>query len=234
MAILVNLSNRMIIEDSLCCDCSDVQVSNCDLSRVSVENSKWMSNSINNSNAPNVEFISSRLEDVTLYRSNFEKSKYIDSVFYQVTFSGLTLIKSEWNSVKMRNFTLKHCTMQRASIEKCIVEDSIFSDFEALDADVCDCFFKNCKFELTDDAGMNGFSSANIRSSIFYNCSFSGYPLRGSNVLSCVFINPTGFIADDIEINNTVGLESVMRSNVKEKTLSNIDSAKKFIQEWNK
>lgn len=232
MGILANLSNRMIIEDTLCCDCSDVQVSNCDLSRMSVESARWMSNTINNSNAPNIEFLNSALEDITFYRSNFEKSSYNKTSFVQSNFSGVTLIKSEWSSCKLQGLTIKHCTLQRAMLDKCIFSSSALIDFEGLDMEMSNCFFKDCKFELSSEGGMNGFSSANINSCIFLNCDFSGFPLRGANVNSCIFNNCTGYISDDISMQNTLGLESLGKCSVKEKTLSNIDAANEFLKKW--
>lgn len=231
-SLLSNLTNRMIIEDTLCCDCSEVQVSNCDLSRISLDGVRWMSNSINNSNAPSIEFDNCVLDDVTFYRSNLERCSFVNSSAIGTNFSGITLIRSNFESSRIHSTNFKYCTMQRGILWKNMFTSSMFVDFEGLNMEVSDCLFKSCKFEITSDAGMNGFSTANIRSCIFMNCDFVGYPFRGANVISCIFINCTGSIADDFNLQNSVGLENIFKCSNKEIKIADKDSALEFIRKW--
>ena len=68
---------------------------------------------------------------------------------------------------------------------------------------------------------MNGYSSAEFENCIFINCSFFGYPLRGSETNNCTFINCNGEISDSITANTTYGLygtECTSRMNINNRT----------------
>ena len=53
---------------------------------------------------------------------------------------------------------------------------------ESVYADIKDTVFIHCLFELNYGSGSNGFSGAALQNCIFINCSFSGYPMRGSKL----------------------------------------------------
>ena len=93
--------------------------------------------------------------------------------------------------------------MQRAKIEKTIFNSSSFIDFEGIYAEISNTVFYNCHFEINYGNGMNGFSGASFENCIFINCTFSGFPLRGSKVNNCTLVRCSGEISDDIDCNDT-------------------------------
>jgi uncharacterized protein YjbI with pentapeptide repeats len=93
--------------------------------------------------------------------------------------------------------------MQRARIEKTIFNESFFIDFEGIYANISNTVFYNCHFEINYGNGMNGFSGALFENCLFINCTFSGFPLRGSKTIYCSFVGCTGEITDDMECNST-------------------------------
>ena len=76
---------------------------------------------------------------------------------------------------------------------------------------------------------MNGFSSAMFENCLFYNCSFTGYPLRGAKTKDCAFIACNGEITDDIEADCCYGLPHTQQFFSLE--LKNYDNALNFINE---
>jgi uncharacterized protein YjbI with pentapeptide repeats len=130
--------------------------------------------------------------------------------------------------------TIKQSTMQRASINNSIIQNSVFSDFEGIYANLKNSFFSNCRFDNTYEAGMNAFSGAKFENCIFVNCNFSGFPLRGINTSSCVFINCVGEIPDDANCINTYTNSSFLNKfcmPAANKVLTNMTEAQKIIKE---
>ena len=134
----------------------------------------------------------------TFFRSSLMNTKFDSCSINFFTYSGDTLIKANWNNCKISQMTINQSTMQRAVIKNGLVQNSCFSDFEGIYSTLNDSCFRNCRFENTFEAGMNGFSGAK-----FENCIFEGYPLRGVHTSSCVFINCMGEITDDAECIDT-------------------------------
>ena len=119
--------------------------------------------------------------------------------------------------------------MQRASFNKVIIQNSKIKDFEAVYADFSNTVFINCLLEINYGSGANGLSSAKLENCIFVNCTFTGYPLRGSNLINCTFANCNGEITDDADVENIYGLPHFHSSN--QKVLQNKEQAMRLITE---
>lgn len=201
---LNNLTDKHILQDSLCSEkVSDSQIVNCVLDEIGIFNNSWEQVTVNNSNLNATSFHNASLYDCVFFRSSLMNSRFDTCSINSITYSGDTLIKANWNSCKINQMTIKQSIMQRAVIKNSIVQNSLFSDFEGIYALLKDSFFNNCRFENTYEIGMNGFSGAKFENCIFTGCIFEGYPLRGVNTSSCVFINCSGEITDDAACTNT-------------------------------
>lgn len=146
-----------------------------------------------------------------------------------ISFSGISLIKLKLLNSRIAKQSIDSCTLQRAEFNCSIFENSSFKNFEGVFAKACNTIFINCYFEISYDSGMNGFSSGIFEDCIFYNCNFSGYPLRGATTKNCTFINCSGEITDDAICSTTYGLPHYPSTEKKE--ISNIDIANKIINE---
>ena len=71
------------------------------------------------------------------------------------------------------------------------------------------------------------YGSENVK---LINCSFKGFPFRGVETSSCIFIKCNGEITDDIECSNTLGLSKYNEIILKTK-LNNREQAAKLIEE---
>lgn len=201
---LSNLTDKHILQDRIGSKkISESQIVNCVLDEMGIFDNSWEQVTVNNSNINEAAFHNISFSDCIFFRSSLMNTKFDSCSISSTSYSGDTLIKASWNKCSINHMTIKQSTMQRAVFATCIVQNSYFSDFEGIYATLKNSCFKNCRFENTYEAGMNGFSGAKFENCIFINCVFEGYPLRGVCTESCVFINCTGEITDDAECINT-------------------------------
>lgn len=201
---LSNLTDKHILQECICSKkIPESQIVNCVLDEMGIFDNSWEQVTVNNSNINATTFHNISFSDCMFFRSSLMNSKFDSCSVNSTIYSGDTLIKASWNKCNINRMTIKQSTMQRAVIKNSLVQNSCFSDFEGIYATLKDSCFKNCRFENTYEAGMNGFSGAKFENCIFINCIFEGYPLRGVYTTSCVFINCTGEITDDAECINT-------------------------------
>jgi uncharacterized protein YjbI with pentapeptide repeats len=123
-----------------------------------------------------------------------------------MTLDGLTLIKSYWQKCALTGSILRNNCLQRARFIESQIISSALLDFEALNAQIDNCVFAHSIFSISYGSGMNGFSSAEIKNCIFYNCRFEGFPLRGALVQSTAFVHCGGEIGDEMTCVNVAGL----------------------------
>jgi uncharacterized protein YjbI with pentapeptide repeats len=199
--------NRMLVEQVLEKGAiKDSQISECDLSNLSVKNVQWDHTDMRDLHANDIVFQNAKLEGSSFFRSSFMRASFDRSALSAMTLDGLTLIKSRWNNTWLADSTMKNLCMQRAVFSGGRFISSSLSDFEALDMRVENCVFAHSMFNISYGSGMNGFSNAVISNSIFYHCRFGGYPLRGANLSSCVFAYCSGEIGDEMECANVAGI----------------------------
>ena len=227
-----NLSNLEILQDRICCDFREAQISSCTLDTMEINGFNWIESTINNSNLNEVKFKKCVLNKMVFFRDNLERASFEDcDLVNETQLSGITLIKSEWNRTKMRDSIIENSTMMRVRIDNCLFENTNFVDYEAVYSTVRNSIFKNCNFRVTGDNGMNGFYQSKIDGCFFINCDFTGYPLREANVRNCVFIDNTGHITDGMESYSSIGLGQFTQDDFQgERRLSDTASAQELIQ----
>ena len=199
-----NLSDKQLIIDSLCSTpLMEFQVVNSQLNSMLLSDNSWTQGNINNCNINEAVFHNLSLNEVQFLHSSLMSSRFSNSRWTNSSFSGNTLIKTVWSNCRLLNLRIAQCSMQRVKIEKIIFNNSSFIDFEGIYAEISNTVFNNCHFEINYGNGMNGFSGASFENCIFINCTFSGFPLRGSKVNNCTLVRCSGEISDDIDCNNT-------------------------------
>ncbi len=199
-----NLSDKQLIIDSLCkTPLIEFQVVNSQLNGMILSDNSWTQGNINNCNINEAVFHNFSLNDVQFIHSSLMYSEFSNSRGNNSTYSGNTLIKTAWTSCRFLNLKFAQSSMQRIKIVKTIFNNSSFVDFEGIYAEISNTVFNNCHFEINYGNGMNGFSGASFDNCLFINCTFSGFPLRGSKTNYCTFIGCSGEISDDIDCNNT-------------------------------
>lgn len=203
-----NLSDTRILTDALGGSLeANSEFVSCDMDGIQqIERPAWNGIEFSDCNANGISFRDFHMAHTSFVHSSLMRSLFDGGTFDGCTFSGTTLIRTQWNAARFDDATFFQCTMQRTGMRRCTVTNSRFSDFEGIDADISDCLFLNCHFEVTYGGGMNGFSGAKFTNCIFWGCSFSGYPLRGIRAQSCVFSGCRGEMTDDAECHDSVGL----------------------------
>ncbi|HAL19075.1 MAG TPA: hypothetical protein DCO86_05605 [Spirochaetaceae bacterium] len=227
-----NLSNLEILQDRICCDLREAQISSCSLDTMEINGFNWIESTVNNSNLNEVKFRKCVFDKMMFFRSNMERAVLeCCNVIKGTQFSGITLIKSKWLRTRMHDSIVENSTMMRAEIDGCFFENDNFVDYEAVYSTVRNTIFKNCNFRVTGDNGMNGFYQAKIDGCFFINCDFSGYPFREANVRNCVFIDNTGHITDSMESYASIGLGQFTQDDFQgERKLSDIGAAQELIR----
>ena len=224
-----NLSDTRILADSLGGNPeADSEFVSCDMDGISLCGLSWNGIEFSSCNANSVSLSGFRMSRSSFVRSSLMRSLFDGGILDGCAFSGTTLIRTQWNAVRIERSDFFQCAMQRASMSWCAVRDSRFSDFEGIDASISGCLFLNCRFEVTYGGGMNGFSGAKFTNCIFYGCSFSGYPLRGAYAQSCVFSDCHGEITDDAECHDSAGFGGFC-GEARGMPLSNREAALQFI-----
>jgi uncharacterized protein YjbI with pentapeptide repeats len=200
-------SNRLLIEQELSKgELRESEIVECDLSGLRVEKAVWDHADMRDLHANDIEFKETQLKNSSFFRSNFMHSRFLFSSFTNMTLDGLTLIKSHWQNCVLTGTTLRNNCLQRARFQESRIISSAFLDFEALNVQIDNCVFAHSMFSISYGGGMNGFSSAEIKNCIFYNCRFEGFPLRGALVRSTAFVHCGGEIGDGMECDNVAGL----------------------------
>lgn len=200
-------SNRFLIEQELSKgELRESEIVGCDLSGLRIEKAIWNHADMRDLHADEIEFKETQLEKSSFFRSNLMHGRFLFSSFDNMILDGLTLIKSRWQNCILTGTTFKNNSLQRAQFFGSQFVSSAFIDFEALNVQIDNCVFAHSMFSINYGSGMNGFSSAEIKNCIFYNCRFEGFPLRGALVRSTAFIHCGGEIGDEMECANVAGL----------------------------
>lgn len=190
-------ANRIFIENALRSGkITESRISGCNLEGFSAFNALWHKTDIEELHAEHSSFTQIQFDESIFNRAGFKDACFTDCTFDTVQLNGLTLIKSIWKNIFFYAGNIRFCTLVRAGFNRVQMVNSILSDFEAAYADISNCFFLNSTVELTYGKGMNGFSGAKLQHCIFYNCHFSGFPLRGVQLKNCLFFNCYGEIGE--------------------------------------
>ena len=204
---IYNYSNKDIIEiDFKSGSLNDASITNSDLDNLCSNNISWVKSEIRDSNCNDATFSASKLSECSIIRSSLINSVFSNCSLSNNQLQGLSLIKVKFRNSKLKNIVFDSCTMQRAEFTKSIIEGSTIKDIEGIYAHFSNTVFIGCYIELTYGNGMNGFCSADFENCLFYNCSFTGYPLRGAKTKGCTFIACSGEITDDIEVECSYGI----------------------------
>ena len=207
---IYNYSNKDIIQiDFQTGSFTDASITNSDLDGLLSSSINWNKTEIRDSNCNDAQFIDTKLSDCTFSRSSLINSQFTKCNLLNNNLSGLSLIKVKILNSKLKKTVFEACTMQRAQFKNTIIDSSTIKDIEGIYASFSNTVFINCFIELTYGNGMNGFSSALFENCLFYNCSFSGYPLRGAKIDHCTFIACSGEITDEIEAECSYGLPRI-------------------------
>lgn len=200
-------SNRFLIEQELSKgELKDSEIVGCDLSGLRIEKAIWNHADMRDLHADEIEFKETNLGKSSFFRSNLMHGRFLSSSFDNMTLDGLTLIKSHWKNCVLTGTTFRNNSLQRAEFFENQFISSAFIDFEALNVQIENCVFAHSMFSISYGSGMNGFSSAEIKNCIFYNCRFEGFPLRGALVRSTAFVHCGGEIGDEMDCANVAGL----------------------------
>lgn len=227
---IYNYSNKDILENDFRSGLlEEASITNSDLDNLCSNSIIWKKTEIRDSNCNDAVFSDSKLTGCELSRSSLINTLFSDCTLLEDKMQGLSLIKVKFRNSRLQKTVFDSCTMQRAEFTKSIIQDSTIKDIEGIYAAFSNAVFINCFFELTYGNGMNGFCSAKFENCLFYNCSFSGYPLRGAKTEGCTFICCSGEITDDIEADNCFGLPRQIQASSME--LLNYDSAMNLINE---
>lgn len=230
-----NLSDKQLIIDSLCSSpLMEFQVVNSQLNGMILSDNSWAQGNINNCNINEAVFHNLSLNEVQFLHSSLMSSRFSNSRWTNSSFSGNTLIKTVWSNCRLLNLRIAQCSMQRVKIEKTIFNNSSFIDFEGIYAEISNTVFNNCHFEINYGNGMNGFSGASFDNCLFINCTFNGFPLRGSKVNNCTLVRCSGEISDDIDCNDTFSdsIELIrLCSPIRETQLFHRHESERFISE---
>lgn len=227
---IYNYSNKDIIQiDFQTGSFTDASITNSDLDGLSSESVHWNKTEIRDSNCNDALFTASNFSDCNFSRSSFINSQFSKCQLINNNLQGLSLIKIKILNTKLKRTVFESCTMQRAQFKNTIIDSSTIKDIEGIFANFSNTIFINCYIELTYGNGMNGFSSALFENCIFYNCTFSGYPLRGAKINHCTFIACGGEISDDIEAECSYGIPRIPVP--ESMTLIDADAAQNLINE---
>ena len=227
---IYNYSNKDIIQiDFQTGSFTDASVTNSDLDGLLSSNINWTKTEVRDSNCNDAQFINSKFSNCTFSRSSLINSQFEKCLLYNNNFSGLSLIKVKILNSKLKRTVFDSCTMQRSQFKNTIIDSSTIKDIEGIYASFSNTVFINCFVELTYGNGMNGFSSAIFENCLFYNCNFSGYPLRGAKIDHCTFIACSGEITDEIDSVCSYGLPQI--SITEASHLTNFNAAQKLINE---
>ena len=209
---LANLANLEILKDSLCTDFREAEINACNLDTLEINGYTWIESSISNSNLNAVLFKKCSLDEITFFRSNLEKTTFERcDIFKNTTFSGDTLIKSNWIKCRVSDAVIKNCSMMRCNMDGSVFERTNFIDYEGVYSSIKNTIFKNCIFQVSSDKGMNGFYQAKLENCLFLKCDFIGYPLRETISRNCIFTDCTGHITDELDSNSSIGLDVFTR-----------------------
>lgn len=204
---IFNYSTKDIIEVSFQSGfLTEASITNSDLNNIKSQHIIWNKSSIRDTNCNDAHFSQSKIKDCEFSRSSLINTHFYDCQLADNKMHGLSLIKSKFIDSRFKNVIFDSCTMQRAEFNNTIIEDSTIKDIEGIYAKISNTLFINCYFEISYGIGMNGFSSASFENCLFYNCQFTGYPLRGANSTGCTFINCSGEITDNMESKTCYGL----------------------------
>lgn len=227
---IYNYSNKDILELDLKSGAiNDASITNSDLDTLYSDNISWNKTDIRDSNCNNAIFSSSKLTNCKFFCSSFINTQFSDCLLYDNNMTDLSLIKVKFNNSKLKKSDFDSCTMQRAEFIKSIIQDSSIKDIEGIFSHFLNTIFISCFFEITYGNGMNGFSSAHFENCIFYNCSFTGYPLRGAKITGSTFVACNGEITDDVEANCCYGMPHTQQTAFHK--LTNYDFAINLINE---
>lgn len=207
---IYNYSNKDIIQiDFQTGSLIDASITNSDLDGLTSNSVNWSKTEIRDSNCNDAQFNSSNFSECNFSRSSLINSQFAKCQLINNNLQGLSLIKLKVLNSKLKKTVFESCTMQRAQFKNTIIESSTIKDIEGIFASFSNTVFINCYFELTYGNGMNGFSSGQFENCIFYNCNFTGYPLRGASINHCTFIACGGEISDDISSECSYGLPRI-------------------------
>lgn len=223
--------NRILVEQTLEKGMiKDCQVVECDISNLSVRGIQWEHADLRDLHANDIIFENSKLEKSSFYRSNFMRASFNKASLDAMTLDGLTLIKSRWNNSWVTNSTMKNLCLQKSAFSDSRFISLSLQDYEALDVRMSNCIFAHSMFSISYGSGMNGFCNAVISNCIFYHCHFEGYPFRGANVSSCVFVYCSGEIGDDMECSNVAGIG--LKGKAQRIKLQRADEARRFLERY--
>ena len=224
-------SNRMLIEMALKSgELRDCQIVECELNGMKTGDAVWDHADMRDLHANDTCFQGTGLRGSRFFRSSFMRARFLGCRCDRMVFDGLTLIKSQWSNNELRESTIQNASLQRAVFRGNRFISSSFSDFEALDAVVEDCVFAHSSVNISYGSGMNGFSGGLIKNCIFYNCRFEGFPLRGADVESCVFLYCRGEIGDEMVCRNVAGLG--LRGQVKPAAVKDPAAAERLLKAY--
>jgi uncharacterized protein YjbI with pentapeptide repeats len=223
-------SNRILVENALeKGTIENCQIAECDLSNLPVKNVQWKHTDIRDLHANDIFFQDTNMEGSSFFRSSFMRASFDKAVLVSMIFDGLTLIKSRWQDTWIKDTVMKNLCLQKSYFSRTRFIAVSLLDFEALNIKMDNCIFANSMFGINYGSGMNGFSGAVISNCIFYHCRFEGYPLRGANINSSVFIYCSGEIGDEIECTNVAGIG--LRGKACRKPLQKMNEARRLLDQ---
>lgn len=225
------MANRVLVEQALKeGSIRGSQISECDLNGLEVSGVKWEHTDMLDLHANDIKIRNTQLQGSRFYRCSFMRASFEGSFLDRMVFDGLTLIKSRWHGTRVADSTLKNLCLQRAELSTSRFISSSLLDFEALDIKIENCIFAHCMFGISYGSGLNGFCNGKIKNSIFYNCRFEGYPFRGANIESSVFLWCSGQIGDEMGCRNVAGIG--LRGNAQHKPLENVKAARSLLERY--
>jgi uncharacterized protein YjbI with pentapeptide repeats len=189
--------NRLLVEEAARLGLEDCLIADCDLSGLDFRDSVWKDAGLRDVFAAGAVFLRMDMRGGVFFRSTLTRTSFISSCMKRLTLDALVLIRSRWQDGRLQSVALRSSCLQRAEFSRMLISACVFTDFEAIESSVENCVFADTRFTLTYGSGMNGFSGAHIRNSIFYNCRFEGFPLRGANLDNCLFIRSSGECGDE-------------------------------------
>lgn len=224
-------SNKYLVEKAVSDRLlQESQITSCDLEDLLVSDVLWKEAHMQDLNANGIVFQNTRCLSSNFFQVSMMDASFINSTIESAVFKGLSLIRSTWKNTRIENLTLELSTLQRASFSHTNFVNSKIIDIEAGYTKINSCIFKNTDFDISYGSGMNGFAQAVISNSFFYNCTFSGYPLRGAQLENCIFCNCSGQIGDEFISHNVFGLG--MNFNTNQKTIDNLEEAQHLLERF--
>lgn len=229
MSFYGNSSKYLIekaVSDGVLQEC---QITSCDLEDLLVSGVLWKETNMQDLNANGIVFKDTKCLSSNFFQVSMMDASFNNSSIEACSFKGLSLIRSKWLNTRIENLTLELSTLQRSSFSHTNFINSRIIDIEAGYTKVDSCIFKDTDFDISYGSGMNGFAQAVISNTFFYNCTFSGYPLRGAQLENCIFCNCSGQIGDEIIADNVYGLGL---NNTNQKKIDNLEEAQQLLNRF--